>query len=124
MEIVSMLKVENVLNPPHKPTNKNNLVDSEMGEMNRIAIAIKMQAATLANKVANGITSCSDFEIQIENEKRITEPKPPPKNTQRKLLRFIFYLEFRIGKYLNDKTAIIQPNNPPAIQPINTSLGK
>ena len=84
-----MLKVENVLNPPHKPTNKNNRVDSEMGEMNRIAIAIKMQAATLANKVANGITSCSDFEIQIENEKRITEPKPPPKNTQIKLLRFI-----------------------------------
>ena len=51
METVSMLKVENVLNPPQKPTNKNNRVDSEMGEMNRIAIAIKMQAATLANKV-------------------------------------------------------------------------
>jgi hypothetical protein len=51
METVSILNVENVLNPPQNPTNKNNRVDSEMGEMNRIAIAIKMQAATLANKV-------------------------------------------------------------------------
>ena len=46
-----MLKVENVLNPPQKPTNKNKRVVSEMGEMNRIASAIKTHAATLANKV-------------------------------------------------------------------------
>ena len=51
METVSMLKVENVLNPPQKPTNKNKRVVSEMGEMNRIASAIKTHAATLANKV-------------------------------------------------------------------------
>ena len=89
MEIVSMLKVENVLNPPQKPTNKNKRVDSEMGEMNRIASAIRMQAPIFATKVANGISSCCDFEIQIESINRITEPNPPPKNTHRKLLRFI-----------------------------------
>jgi hypothetical protein len=51
IETVSILKVEKVLNPPQNPTNKNNRVVSEMGEMNRIAIAIKMQAAILAIKV-------------------------------------------------------------------------
>ncbi len=89
-----MLKVEKVLNPPQKPTNKNKRVDSEMWEMNRIANAIIMHAATLANKVEKGIESWADFAIHIENTNRITEPNPPPKNTHRKLLRFIVYLEF------------------------------
>ncbi len=90
MEMVSKLKVENVLNPPQNPTNKNKRTVSERGERKRNVSAIIIHASTFANKVANGITFCSDFIIHCENRNRIEEPKPPPKNTQRKLLRFIF----------------------------------
>ena len=56
MEMVSILKVEKVLKPPQKPTNKNKRAVSERGERNRNVIAIIKHADTFANKVANGIT--------------------------------------------------------------------
>lgn len=124
MEMVSKLKVENVLNPPQKPTNTNKRAVSERGERKRNVNAIIIHASTFANKVANGIPSCSDFKIHCENRNRIADPNPPPKNTHKKLLRFMFYLEYLMGKYFKEKRAIVQPKNPPVIQPIKTSLGK